>query len=109
MNEFLKEYQSNGYYLFESFFDKATINAIKEDAKYIFIQQMKAIGILASSDISEEEFESAMSVYFQQDSKGFINCGKTCQHLISLHRLSLEDKLIDMLIRFGVQKPNICT
>ena len=48
-----------------------------------------------------------MARYFSEDSTGFINCGKTCQHLIGLHRLSLRENIVAELVGLGLRKPNI--
>ena len=108
MNE-RESYITNGYLHLRSFFDKAAVAAVREDAKAIFSHQMRHRGLLSSGRPSEQEFETAMYRFFQEDSSGFMNCGKTCQHLISLHRLSLSEPLIAKLEELGMKSPNICT
>lgn len=105
----LNQYKKQGFYLFESFFEKDVIDRVRNDAKSVFIRQMCHLGILTSDKVTEAQFEDAMRVYFQTDGQGFINCGKTCQHLISLHKLSLCDKLIRQIKFLGIEEPNICT
>ena len=82
---------------------------IREDAKAVFINQMHHRGILPVRDASEKQFEAALYQFFRNDLEGFVNCGKTCQHLVSLHRLALSEPLIAKLHDFGIQTPNICT
>lgn len=105
----IEEYKRNGYLLLKSFFRKAEVEQVRQDAKSVFIAQMKVLGIVRHSELDEAEFENAMSEYFKVDLAGFINCGKTCQHLISLHKLSLHDRVIEELQTLGVRVPNICT
>jgi len=47
--------------------------------------------------------------FFKADMQGFTNCGKQVQHLISLHRLSLEESIEIVLKRLGLSFPNIST
>jgi hypothetical protein len=70
--------------------------------------QMAGGGFLTRGDPDEREFENAMGWYFSEDLPGFINCGKTCQHLISLHRLSLRQNIVAQFVVLGVKRPNIC-
>jgi phytanoyl-CoA hydroxylase len=104
-NDFL----TNGYVLVSDFFDKEEIDKIKEDAKQVFINQMLCHKIINKEILSEDDFEKGMTKFFQTNIQGFINSGKTCQHLISLHKLSLNDKLLDALKKLGIESPNICT
>jgi hypothetical protein len=66
-------------------------------------------GFISDANPDEREFENGMARYFAEDLSGFINCGKTCQHLISLHRLSLQEALVDQLVALGIERPSICT
>jgi ectoine hydroxylase-related dioxygenase (phytanoyl-CoA dioxygenase family) len=46
---------------------------------------------------------------FEIDLQCFTNCGKQAQHLVSLHRLSLDDRIIEVLHELGLGFPNIST
>jgi hypothetical protein len=105
----INDYKRDGYVLRKSFFLREDIERVRHDAKNVFIAQMRARGILSHATPSEEEFESAMREYFASDMYGFVNCGKTCQHLVSLHRLSLSEAVMNELKLLGIQTPNICT
>ncbi len=109
MESLLTRYCRDGFIHHKNFFDRAEIEKIRTDAKQIFSNQMLAQGVLQSANPSENEFEATMKEYFQRDLAGFINCGKTCQHLISLHRLSLSEKIVEQLHSLGIAAPVICT
>lgn len=109
MESLLSQYQQDGFIHFKSFFNPEVIEQVREEAKQVFIKPMIQQGILSCPAPNETQFEAAMTEFFRLDLPGFINCGKTCQHLISLHRLSLSEKLIQQLIALGVQTPVICT
>jgi hypothetical protein len=102
-------YDENGYVHLPSFLDKAMVARVREDAKTVFINQLCHRGILPTREVSEQQFETAVYQFFRDDIEGFVNCGKTCQHLVSLHRLALSEILISKLRDFGIQTPNICT
>src|SRR5262245_61266433 len=103
VNSLSEQYNRQGFILQKAFFDEAEIGRIKEDAIQVFINQMKHLALIPSADLSEQQFEEAMAKYFLEDADGFINCGKTCQHLISLHRLSLTSSLLNQLQELGLQ------
>ena len=109
MESLLAQYQQNGFIHCRNFFAREEVEQIRNDAKQVFIRQMLQHGILTSAQPDEREFEAAMKTYFQRDLPGFINCGKTCQHLISLHRLSLHERLVQQVQSLGVDVPVICT
>jgi hypothetical protein len=81
---------------------------VRLDAKWVFLNQMVSRGIVSHASVDERECERAMTRYFSEDPEGFINCGKTCQHLISLHRLTVCEEIVKQLIELGVKRPNIC-
>jgi phytanoyl-CoA hydroxylase len=102
-------FQERGFVRLNEFFSKEDVESVRADAKRVFMKQMTSRGLLTRSDPSERAFEDSMAHYFSQDSAGFINCGKTCQHLISLHRLSLRETIVSQLAALGVETPSICT
>jgi phytanoyl-CoA hydroxylase len=109
MSNLRETFQERGFVRLNGFFSKEDVESVRTDAKRVFIRQMTSRGFLTRSDPSEREFEDGMARYFSKDSAGFINCGKTCQHLISLHRLSLRENIVSQLAALGVETPNICT
>jgi len=105
----LQSYKENGFLLFNEFFDPLEIDRIREEAKEIFTDQMRRCGILSGSPASEHEFDEGMFQLFDRDLQAFTNCGKHAQHLISLHRLSLSDRIINTLKELGLEFANIST
>ncbi len=103
-------YLHNGYLLFEGFFDRTRIQSILEESKQVFFSQMHRQGIDTTFDINDEaRFRQAMALLFASDFEAFSNCGKQVQHLISLHRLSVETRIENLLHGIGLNRPNICT
>jgi phytanoyl-CoA hydroxylase len=109
MSNLRASFQERGFLRLNGFFSKEDVETVRADAKRVFIKQMASRGLFIRSDPSERAFEDNMAHYFSQDSAGFINCGKTCQHLISLHRLSLRETIVSQLTALGVETPSICT
>ena len=105
----VEAYKENGYLLFRGFFDPAEVDKVRADAQQIFISQMRRHELLAPSDPSEDAFEQGMSDLFDTDLQAFINCGKHAQHLISLHRLSLDERIVAVLKELGLECPNVST
>jgi phytanoyl-CoA hydroxylase len=105
----LNNYKKNGYILIKNFFEKNLLSQVQAEAKAVFINRMLYSGIIPKKELTEVEFETAMYNFFKNDTEAFINCGKTCQHLISLHKLSLDEKLIGKIKYLGVKEPVIST
>jgi hypothetical protein len=105
----IKSYKENGYLLLKGFFDHGEIDRVRDGAKRIFMSQMQRCGLVHSADLSERQFEQGMFDLFGADLQAFTNCGKHAQHLIALHRLSLDDRIVAVLTQLGLQLPNIST
>jgi phytanoyl-CoA hydroxylase len=104
-----KAYKDNGYLLAKNFFRPQDVEPVLQEAKQIFIAQMLRHNIVGNSSPSEPEFERGMTALFETDLQSFTNCGKQAQHLISLHRLSLDERIIAVLRELGLEFPNIST
>jgi hypothetical protein len=86
---------------------------VLKDAKNIFLKQFIKKGYLLPTksleEINEELFNNCLYRLFEEDIECLMNCGKQAQHLISLHRLSLKEGIIELLIELGIKTPNIST
>jgi phytanoyl-CoA hydroxylase len=109
MDNLRESFQCQGFVRLNGFFSRQDIEQVRTDAKWVFLKQMASHGFVGDAEVEELEFERGMARYFSEDPEGFINCGKTCQHLISLHRLSLRQEIVEQLIALGVKRPNVCT
>lgn len=105
----VKEYREQGFVLLKALFKKEEIERIRAEAKEIFALQMLRHGLISSTEMNEREFEAGMYKFFETDLQSFTNCGKHAQHLISLHRLSLDQRIVDNLHALGLEFPNIST
>jgi len=108
MSEF-DDYKEHGFLLARGFFPQDEIQRVHDEAKNVFRVQMRRHGFAPAKIDDEAAFDAAMVRLFEQDLPTFINCGKQAQHLISLHRLSLEPRLIQTLHHLGLAEPNIST
>jgi Phytanoyl-CoA dioxygenase (PhyH) len=102
-------YRAQGYVLLKGLFPADEIERIHAEAKQVFARQIVQRGLSATEDMPEPEFEDAMARLFQEDLPTFTNCGKQAQHLISLHRLSLDERIVDKLRELGLSWPNVST
>jgi len=112
MKEQLEFFRNNGYLLLEDFLPKEAVQAVLMDAKNIFLRQFLAKGYTtyqALETISESEFNNCMFRLFEEDFECLANCGKQAQHLISLHALSLNEKILTLLNEFGLAATVIST
>lgn len=105
----LQSYRKDGYLLVPRFFDADEISRVHKEAKEIFALQMRRYGIEIPADASEAQFSQGMFTLFETDLQAFINCGKHAQHLISLHRLAVDERIVKTLKQLGLDFPNIST
>lgn len=105
----LERYRRDGFLHLRRFIDPAAIAEIRRDARRVFELQLRSRSQYSFENASERDFEEKLYEYFLRDLAGFSNCGKQIQHLISLHRLSLDARIESTLKELGLQFPNICT
>jgi phytanoyl-CoA hydroxylase len=105
----VNDYRENGFVLLKGFFRPEEVERIYLEAKEIFTLQMRRLGLVASGAPTESEFEAGMFKLFETDLQAFTNCGKQAQHLVSLHRLSLDERIVAVLKDLGLEFPNIST
>jgi hypothetical protein len=105
----IQSYKEHGYILMRDFLDPEEVDRIRDEAKAVFIAQMRRLEIVPPGDLTEPEFEHGMFELFEADLAAFVNCGKQVQHLISLHRLSLDERITDVLKELGLDFANIAT
>jgi phytanoyl-CoA hydroxylase len=102
-------YRRQGFVLIKELFRSEEIERIRAEAKEIFTKQMQRHNLVSSARPTEREFEEGMYRLFAANLQTFANCGKQAQHLISLHRLSLDARITDRLRDLGLAFPNIST
>jgi ectoine hydroxylase-related dioxygenase (phytanoyl-CoA dioxygenase family) len=107
MTSLQDQYKRDGYVLLKGFFDPADLNALYRDARQVFARQIQHV-VGQPVDIDDRDaFENAMYEYFERDFAGFVSTGKTVQHLISLHRLGVDENLLDAVRSLGLAEPVI--
>lgn len=103
------DYREQGFAIFRRMFAPEEIAAIHADAKAVFASQMRRHGLLPPGEVSEATFTAGMFRLFEVDLPTFVNCGKQAQHLVSLHRLSLDARIMAALDALGLTFPNVST
>lgn len=108
----IENYKKNGYLHLKGFLNKEQVENILIDAKNIFLRQFNQKGYTKERDIKKiinSDFNQYLFRLFQEDLECLSNCGKQAQHLISLHRLSLDNNIIEQLKKFDLKFPAIST
>ena len=112
MKEEIEFFNKNGYLILENFFPKQAIEAVLKDAKNVFLRQFiekKYVAQCVLEEINEAQFNSFLYRLFEDDLECLSNCGKQAQHLISLHTLSLDTKIVELLKKMGLKTPIVST
>lgn len=103
------EFREAGSVLVPGFFDPSEVEHVREEAKLVFLKQLKRHRFVSSQNVTEEEFAAALFRLFEHQHADFVCCGKQVQHIISLHRLALDERVTGALLELGVEFPNINT
>jgi phytanoyl-CoA hydroxylase len=102
-------YRRQGFLHLRGFFGRGEIEAVRHDAIRVFGSQAAACKLALSHESSEPDPDTILFELFRHDVGRFSNCGKQVQHLVSLHRLSLDQRIFDALRQIGLSVPNIST
>ena len=57
----VKSYRENGSLLVKGFFQRQEIAAIRDEARQVFIAQMRRLRIVQTDDLQEKAFEQGMA------------------------------------------------
>jgi phytanoyl-CoA hydroxylase len=109
MTDAQQAYNRDGFLLVKGCLPAAHVTAVKAEAQAVFVRQMRRLGLIAAGEFTEATFMASMRAYFAADLEGFINCGRTCQRLIALNRLGLDELVLERVQALGVSSPTICT
>ena len=102
-----EQFNKDGFLILKNFFDKEILREIYTEARQLFAVQIKRI-LGKTVDINNSnEFEQAMFEFFEKDFTAFVNTGKQTQHLISMHRLGTDEKILGLLKELGYEFPTI--
>jgi hypothetical protein len=100
--------KNDGITILKGFFERETIENLRESAKSVFKIQFKHFGY--SDYDSDMGFKNSMVRLFNEQFDTFQNCGKLIQSgLIELYNIAYNDKLIERLKLFGLENPLVCT
>lgn len=105
----LDRYRQDGFVVVRRVFAPDEVDAVLKDAQAVFRRQFAAHDIPLPEPTTPPLFLDAMERLFQADMQAFVNAGKQCQHLISLHRLSLDERILLLLRGLRLTDPNIST
>ena len=100
-------YRDAGYVMQPGLFSADTAAALRTDALDVFRRQLVRHGLIGTDSASEAELADALYRYFAEHTAEFASCGKQIQHLISLHRASLDASVLEVLDALGLEQPNI--
>lgn len=104
-----RQFWRDGYILVDGLLDPVEVARLREDAQDIFCRQIVRLGLAADKGAALAGFEAAMFELFRREPSVYMNCGKQVQHLVSLHRLGLDPRLIDLMQGLGLEAPAIST
>lgn len=107
--QFLERYRHDGFVVARGLLARDEVAAVLQDAQAVFRRQFAVHGIELQEPATPSLFLEAMERLFQSDLPTFVNAGKQCQHLISLHRLAVDERILSLVRGLGLTDPNIST
>lgn len=102
-------YKKYGFLIVKNLFDKQIIENILNQAQNIYKTQMFNLKIIDTLEINNQIFEEQIKILFENHFNIFLNCGKQCQHIIDLWKLSIDNKILDIVKFLGVKTPIVST
>lgn len=108
----LEFYKKEGYLHLPGFAPASEVQEILNQARQIFQLQFLEKGytkVGLATDEQESVFNENLYRLFAEDLTTLMNCGKQVQHLISLHRFSLHERITRLLAEIGLRFPVIST
>ena len=99
-------YKENGYALFPGFLDRNELTDLKNEAQSLFGLALKKNNIAMNA--SGQGFDKALYHLFKVNYDDFIGAARAAQHIISLHRLSVSNKITNLLNELGLSSPILC-
>ncbi len=98
-------YGRDGFVVLPRLFPSARLNAIRRDVGRVFAARRD--GQMKDPDI-DGSLEDLMTGLFTDNFAGYHGAARLCNHLISLHRLSLSEEIVENLILLGLDFPAVC-
>ena len=105
----VRGYREQGFTLARGFLPAAELDAVRADAREVFLAQMRRRGLAEPGEPDERAFEAALYRFFAADLDGFVQCSQQVQHLISLNRLGVDERVVAALRGLGLASPSIST
>jgi phytanoyl-CoA hydroxylase len=109
-NQELQNYREKGFILIRNFFDKKETDNILAEVKRVFAIQIHLFSSISIEEIIKKEescFAELVFDLFKNHFDVFTNCSKQVQHLISLHKFGVQNKLLEVLTGLGLEFPII--
>lgn len=102
-------FNRDGFLLLKDVLPKEEITAVLHEAQDVFLRQTDLREWERSERPGPVELVDLMTRLFNDSLQTFINCGKHANHLISLHRLALDERIVSLVRGVGLTSPSICT
>ena len=93
-------YRKVGYHLEKQIVPKEEIVLLRN-------QMIKVFRVYTKDE--ETEFNKLIIDLFRQDTDGFVGCANICQNMIEVCKLSLDQRIIDLVQQLGLKWPSINT
>lgn len=109
MSEIKELIKSNGIAIIPSFISPDEAVLIKNEAQFIFTQQIKLKGIHDGNFGSEKEYEQSVFKLFNEHYDSFIGAAKMAQHITGMYQFAFSEKTLELLKKAGMEYPFAAT
>lgn len=103
----IDNYKRDGFVCLPNAIDSAEVNEIRLEAQTVF-RQMFRKNHIAEKDPGEQGFADALYALFNANYQDFIGAARAAQHILSMHRFVVSERITQLLQSLGLAMPIVC-
>lgn len=104
MNPLAAAFERDGFVVVPEFFDRRRIRELVDDVKRVFFVREHREDV---ADIDAAALDARLAELFTHDFATYHGAAKLCNHLLSLYRLGVDERLDGILQRLGLEHPTL--
>lgn len=105
--DIIDTYKRDGFVCLPKAVDPAEVNAIRHEAQAVFRQMFRKNGIVEQNP-DEQGFADALYALFNASYQDFIGAARAAQHIITMHRFVVSERVTELLRGLGLTMPIVC-
>ncbi len=104
VNPLAAAFARDGYVVVPEFFDARRVKDLVDDVKRVFFCRERREDV---ADVDGAALDQRLATLFAEDFATYHGAAKLCNHLLSLYRLGVDERLEGILTRLGLDHPTL--